>query len=83
MASGSTLFRFVPKQSGEYRVTDGELLYGDFYQKTENGWEKADKTKLVKDQEYALYLKEKYGSNKTVTIVYQENKPDSIGNTLT
>ena len=37
----------------------------------------------MKDQEYALYLKEKYGSNKTVTIVYQENKPDSIGNTLT
>ncbi len=83
VASGRTLFRFVPKQSGTYRVTDGNFLYGDFYQKTENGWEKADKTKLVKGQEYALYLKQEYGNNESVTIVYQEGKQDSTGNTLT
>ena len=83
VASGRTLFRFVPKQSGAYRVTDGNFLYGDFYQKTENGWEKADKTKLVKGQEYALYLKQEYGNNESVTIVYQESKQDSTGNTLT
>lgn len=37
----------------------------------------------MKGQEYALYLKQEYGNNESVTIVYQESKQDSTGNTLT
>ncbi len=37
----------------------------------------------MKGQEYALYLEQEYGNNESVTIVYQESKQDSTGNTLT